>query len=87
MTPYKLLISYDVVEFLESLKKSERLLLRKRFLEITDYPRRYSDYTEPDDVGRPLDISICGRFAIKFWEDHSTMHLKILDVHLADRTR
>jgi hypothetical protein len=87
MKPYKLLIAYDVIEFMESLKKSEVRALRNRFLQITDFPEHYSDYTEPDDIGRLLSINVCGRFAIKYWADFSTMHLKILDVHLADRTR
>ncbi len=84
---YRLLIDYDVIEFLEALPRRERLLLRNRFVAIRTQPREHSDYTEPDDTGRPIDIHICGRFAIKYWEDHADRHLKILEVHPADQIR
>lgn len=62
---YRLLIDFVVIEFLETLPRRERLLLRGRCVAIRGEPRAHSDYTEPDDVGRPVDIHICGRFAIK----------------------
>jgi hypothetical protein len=83
---YGLLIDYDVIEFLEALPRRERLLLRNRFVAIRTQPREHSDYSEPDDTGRPIDIHICGRFAIKYWEDHADRHIKILEVHPADQT-
>jgi len=84
---YRLLIDYEVIEFLETLPRKDRLLLRNRFVAIQDYPRRFSDCTELDSTGRRVDIHICGKYAIKFWEDFADRHLKILDVHLADRSR
>lgn len=84
---YRLLIDYEVIEFLETLPRRERLLLRNRFVTISDQPRAHSDYTEPDETGRPVDIHICGKFAIKYWLDHADRHIKILEVHLADRPR
>jgi len=83
---YRLLIDYEVIEFLETLPRRERLLLRNRFAAIRGQPRAHSDYTEPDDTGRPIDIHICGKFAIKYWEDHADRHIKILEVHPADQT-
>ena len=83
---YRLLIDYEVIEFLEALPRRERLLLRNRFVAIREQPRTYSDFTEPDDVGRRVDIHICGRFAIKYWEDQADRHIKILEVHPADKS-
>ncbi len=60
----RLLIDYEVIEFLETLPRRERQLLRNRFVAIRSQPREYSDYTEPDDSGRPIGIHICGRFAM-----------------------
>jgi hypothetical protein len=84
---YRLLIDYEVIEFLETLSRKEQQLLRKHFIAILTLPRKFSDYTEPDSTGRRVDIHICGKFAIKFWEDHTDRHLKILDVHFADQSR
>jgi len=87
MSSFTLLIAYDVIEFLESLPRRDQLALRRRFIQISNFPDRHSDYSEPDDIGRLLDMNICGKFAIKFWIDNADKHLKILDVHYADRKR
>jgi hypothetical protein len=54
---------------------------------MQDFPSRHSDYNESDISGPRVDIHICGKYAIKFWEDHADRHLKILDVHFADKSR
>jgi hypothetical protein len=87
MSGFELLIAYDVVAFVERLSMGERRRLRDRFLEIRNAPGRYSDYVETDAAGRPVDINICTRFAIKYWVDHADRQIKILDVHAADRSR
>ncbi len=87
MAAFRLLIDYDVVEFVEQLPKSYRRILRDRFVAIRDYPAAHADYTEPDAQGRAVAINICGSYAIKYWVDHADRHIKILDVHLADRQR
>ena len=84
---YQLLIDYDVIEFMDALSRKEQQLLRKHFIAILGFPRQFSDYTELDSTGRRVDIHICGKFAIKYWEDHADKHLKILDVHFADKMR
>ena len=84
---FRLLIDYEVIEFIETLPRKDRLSLRSRFVAIKDFPGGYSDYTESDSTGRRVDIHICGKFAIKFWADHADQHVKILDVHFADRSR
>ena len=82
---YRLLIDYEVIEFLETLSRKDQRLLRDRFVAIQGFSSHYSDYVESDSVGRRVDIHICGKYAIKFWEDHADQHLKILDVHFADK--
>lgn len=82
---YRLLVDFEVVEFMATLKRNDQLLLRQRFLAIQEFPSRYADYQEQDDTGRPVHISICGKFAVKYWDDFADRHLKILEVHLADR--
>jgi hypothetical protein len=71
MKPFELLVAYDVFEFIERLSRVEQLAIRKRFVQIRDFPHNYSDYSEPDDVGRRLEIHIYGKFALKYWIDHA----------------
>jgi hypothetical protein len=87
MKPFALLVAYEVFEFLERLPRKEQLVVRRRFLQIRDFPHNHSDYSEPDDSGRLLEINIYGRFAIKNWIDHSDQQVKILDIHQADRRK
>jgi hypothetical protein len=84
---YRLLIDYEVIEFLETLPRKDQRLLRNCFVSIQDYPGRHSDYVEADSTDRRVDIHICGRYAVKFWTDHADQHVKILDLHFADRLR
>ena len=87
MASFRLLIDYDVVVFVETLGASARKTIRERLTEIRDHPTARSDYQEPDSIGRHVSINICGAYAIKFWVDHADLHIKILDIHLADRRR
>jgi len=84
MSDYKLLVAWQVIEFLEKRTPRERKQLRDRFVAIAEWPARYSDFKEADATGRQLDVHICGRYAIRFWEDFADRHLKILDVCFAD---
>jgi hypothetical protein len=83
---YRLLIDYEVIEFLETLPRKDQRLLRNGFVTIQRYPQNFSDYTETDSDGRRVNIHICGKYAVKFWEDHADRHLKILDVRFADKS-
>jgi hypothetical protein len=83
---FRLLIDYDVIEFLETLPQKDRVMLRNRLVAIQDFPGNFSDYIEYDSVGRRVEIHICGKFTIKFWTDHADQHIKILDLHFTDRS-
>ena len=82
---YRLLIDYEVIEFLESLPRKDRRLLRGRFLAIQNDPQNFSDFVESGVTRHRVDINIHGNFAIKYWQDHADQHVKILDITLADR--
>jgi hypothetical protein len=81
---YRLLVDYEVIEFLETVPRSDQRLLRNRFVSIREQPQKFSDYAEPDLTGRQIDIHVCGKYAIKFWQDHADRHIKVLDIHFAD---
>ena len=81
---YRLLIAIDVFEFVQALPRRDQQLLWRRFREITEFPRRFADYSEPDVTQRLLDVHLHGGFAIYYWEDAADRHLKILQVSRAD---
>ena len=81
---YRLLIDYEVIEFLEKLPRMDRQLLRNRFVAIRNDPQKFSDYVESHSTSHRLDIHICGKFAIQYWQDHADRHIKILDIDIAD---
>jgi mRNA-degrading endonuclease RelE of RelBE toxin-antitoxin system len=82
---YRLLISIEVVEFLERLPSKNRKALRNTIEAIWKDPVGRSDAADSDDTGRRLEISITGDFAITYWIDDADRHVKILDIHSADR--
>jgi len=82
---YRLLISMEVVEFVERLPVRFRKAIRSAFSAIGDDPLGCSDATDYDEVGRLLHVSIAGDFARMYWIDDADRHVKILDVHSADR--
>ena len=82
---YRLLISIEVVEFLERLPSKTRKALRNAIAAIGGDPLAMADASDFDDTGRQLQISIIGDFALTYWIDDADRHVKILDVHAADR--
>ena len=82
---YRLLLDLEVYDFLATLKPSERRQLRKRFAELLESPARWQEFVDRDVGGRTPGVTICGRFAITFWDDFADRHVKILRIVLADR--
>lgn len=82
---YRLLIDYEVIEFMEKLPRKDQRQLRDRLVSLQKFPSRFSDYVESDSEDRLVDIHICGTYVIKFWQDYADRHVKILDLHSADR--
>ncbi len=82
---YRLLISIDVVEFVERLPSRLRRPIRSAIAAIGDDPLGCSEATDYDGTGRVLHIAIVGDFALMYWIDDADRHVKILDIHAADR--
>ena len=87
MSDARLLIDIEVLEFLRTLRPRDQADLLRRFRDIAVFPSRFSDFIEHDSAGRRVEVHVFGKFAIKFWDDFADHHVKILDVHLADRLR
>ena len=78
-------VDIDVLEWLRTRRVLEQKALLKRFREIAASPDSHSDYAEQDARGRRVEVHLFGTFAIKYWDDFADRHVKILDVHPADR--
>jgi hypothetical protein len=87
MSNARLLIAIEVFDFLRTLPRRDQQSLMKRFREIAEFPSNFVDFPENDSTGRRLGVHVFGKFAIKFWDDPADRHVKILDLHLADRSR
>jgi hypothetical protein len=81
---FRLLISIEVIEFLQKLPAARRKRLVQHFRRIQDFPGHYSDYIETDSSGRRVDVSVFDGFAIVYWADVADRHLKILELQKAD---
>ena len=82
---YRLLISIEVVEFVERLPNKPRSAIRSLIEAIGTDPLGRSDAEDYDDIGRLLQIAIIGDYALMYWIDDADRHVKILDIHAADR--
>lgn len=82
---YQLFIAVDVLEFIERLPRKIRTGIRAVLLEIGDNPIGLSDAIEYDSTGRMVQITIIGDYALIYWIDDADQHIKILDIHSADR--
>ena len=82
---YKLFIAVDVLEFIERLPRKIRLALRGTISELGEDPIELSDATDYDSIGRMIQIVVVGDYAIIYWVDDADQHVKILDIHSADR--
>lgn len=82
---YRLLIDYEALDVLASLKKPVQRLIHQRLHQIQDYPSQWADYDERDPTGRLLHVSIVGDYAITYWEDFADRHVKVMEIAKVDR--
>jgi len=75
----------DVTEFVERLPSRLRRPIRTAIAALGDDPLACSEATDHDDTGRVLHIAIVGDFALMYWIDDADRHVKILNIHAADR--
>ena len=59
-----------IISFLESLCRN---------------PFQTGDYEERDEVDRPVQIKIIGKYALTFWADDPVSEVKVVRVEKADR--
>ncbi|MDA1007065.1 MAG: hypothetical protein O3A87_11380 [Verrucomicrobia bacterium] len=80
-----MLISIEVLEFVERLPRTVGQRIQSAIKGIGGDPLGHSDAIEYDEIGRRLEIAIVGDYALMYWIDDADRHVKILDIHGADR--
>lgn len=85
MPPYRVFIATEVIAFLKTCPHREQLLITRLFEELVNDPYRAGDYVERDEIGRPIQVKIIGRYAVFFWADHPVKEVKIVDLKPAGR--
>ena len=85
MPPYRVFIAAEAIAFLKTFSRREQLRITRLFEELVDDPFRAGDYVERDEIGRPIQVKIIGRYAVFFWTDHSVKEVKIVDLKPAGR--
>jgi hypothetical protein len=60
-------------------KRRERKALRL-VNELAAHPFLRSDYTLPDESGRPIEYLLIDEFVFAYWIDHATRELRDIDI-------
>ena len=79
------MISIEVIEFIERLPVKTREALRSAIHSIARDPLGRSDALDRDAIGRRMQIAVTGDYALMYWVDEADQHVKVLDIHAADR--
>jgi hypothetical protein len=77
---FRLLVDMDVLDILSKYPASRRRRLIAHFRKIQSFPGNYSEFVDPDDEGRLVDISTFEDVSIHYWIDDADRHVKILRV-------
>ena len=84
MAPYRVLITHKVLLLARPAVRERQEIYA--FLEgLAHDPFQKGDYEEMDEIGRPIEIKIIGRWALTFWSDHAVREVKVIRVEKADR--
>ena len=81
---YRLLISLEAIEYLETLPKNVRQRLRSRFVAMLAEPAMFSDYVHHEPDSRRLNVHVFGPYAVYYWDDFADRDLKIIRIEKAD---
>lgn len=81
---YRLLVSIEVIGFIERLPAKTREAFRRAIHTIARDPLGRSDALDRDATGRRMHIAVVGDYALMYWVDEADQHVKVLDIHAAD---
>ena len=75
-------VGMDVLDILSKYPASRGRRLVAHFRKIQSFPKNYSEWVEPDEEGRQLDIATFEDISIHYWTDNADRHVKILEIEV-----
>ena len=85
MPPYRVFSAAEAIAFLKTCRRQEQLLVTRLFDELANDPFRAGDYVERDELGRPIQVVIIGKYAVFYWADDPVREVKVVDLKPAGR--
>jgi hypothetical protein len=82
---YRVFIAAEVIGLLKTCRRREQFLITRAFEELANDPFRAGDYVERDEIGRPIQVVVVGKYAVFFWADHPVKEVKVVDLKPAGR--
>jgi hypothetical protein len=82
---YRVFIAAEVIAFLRTCGRREQFLSTRLFEQLANDPFCAGDYVERDEIGRPIQVVIVGKYAVFFWADHPVKEVKVMDLKPAGR--
>ena len=82
--PYRLFVSREFIASLERHRQADRRRVWQWLDTVVDRPHQDGDFTERDEVGRRLEVTVIGRLSVTWWADHAVKEVKVLEIELAD---
>jgi len=79
MERYQVFLNYQILEEIPRTGKSRSAVLAF-IASLGNDPFQAGDYSEVDEVGRPIFTKIVGRYAVTFWPDTPDRSVKIVKV-------
>ncbi len=84
MSPYRVSIDLEAVEFWRGCPRRDQELVIKFLSMLSHGPGRAGDYTEHDSIGRRLQECVVGGCAVTWWPDHAVREIRVVALSAAD---
>jgi len=78
--PFRLFIDLEVIDYLQTLKREQRVKLLSHVRAIRDYPGNYAHHQAPHPSGHMLSVCLAGGFAISYRIDDADRQVRILKI-------
>jgi len=87
MKPFRLLVDYNVFQFIQTLRRFEQLEIHEHFDQSNEFPHHQKSLIEKDATGRDYFVSLRGTFAVKYWIDEWECEVKVIAIRLRDHRK
>lgn len=77
---YEPVFAKAAAEFLLQLPKRRQKQVIALSRQLASQPHLRSDYTLPDDSGRPIEHLLIEEFVFAYWIDHAEQEVRITDI-------